>query len=298
MGQKATTIEEQIDLLEKRGMILDFPKEKIKEILLDIGYYRLSFYWNPFEIDLNHNFKDGLKFSTIISLYYLDVDLRHLLIKYINRIEVNFRTKIIYHVSNTNKNSPTWFVDPKVMSKDFIRDFDKYYNNDFRKNNVITKHHKKYINDKYAPAWKTLEYLTFGNNMKIYKSLLNLETKQRISEIYGVKDISKFERLIQVIVFVRNYCAHSGVIFDLRSTYGIPKLPYFNFNDNDRHCLDSCIKVISFILKQISVNRASELNKNLNDLLLEYALKDTDIKWIIESKINFEIKLLAFFKYP
>ena len=95
MGQKATTIEEQIDLLEKRGMILDFPKEKIKEILLDIGYYRLGFYWNPFEIDLNHNFKDGLKFSTIISLYYLDVDLRHLLIKYINRIEVNFRTKII-----------------------------------------------------------------------------------------------------------------------------------------------------------------------------------------------------------
>jgi len=125
--------------------------------------------------------------------------------------------------------------------------------------------------------------------MKIYKSLLNFETKQRISEIFGVRDVQKFEKLMDVIVFVRNYCAHSGVIFDLRNIYGILKLPYFNFNDNDRHCLDSCMKVILFILSNISNNRANELNANLQNLLSKYALKDLDIKWIVEKKINYLI---------
>src|SRR5690554_5633045 len=290
MGQIATTIDQQIQRLETRGMILDLSKEKIKEVLLDIGYYRLGFYWNPFEIDENHNFREGIKFSTILDLYYLDVDVRYLLIKHINRIEVSFRTKIIYYVSNINRKSPTWFVDPKIMSKDFIQNFDFYYNEDFKKNGVIAKHHKKYINDKYAPAWKTLEYLTFGNNMKIYKSLLNFDTKQRISEIYGVRDVEKFEKLMDVIVFVRNYCAHSGVIFDLRNIYGIPKLPYYDFNNNDRHCLDSCMKVISFILSKISENRANELNSNLETLFTKYTSKDPSIKWIIEKKINYLIK--------
>lgn len=290
MGNRATTVDEQTNRLKERGMVLDLPIEKIKEVLLDIGYYRLGFYWHPFEIDEEHNFKENIKFSTVLDLYYLDVDLRHLLIKYINRIEVNFRTKIIYYVSNANKNSPTWFVDSKVIRKDFISNFDKYYSVDFKKNGVIGKHHKKYINDKYAPAWKTLEYLTFGNNLKIYKSLINIETKQNISNIYGIIDINKFEKLMDVIVFVRNYCAHSGVIFDLRNPYGIPKLPYFDFKDNDRHCLDSCIKVITFILGNISENRAKELNEKLNELFNEYALKNDEVKTIIEEKMKCTIK--------
>lgn len=43
----ATSIEEQIELLQNRGMkVAD--KEKAKEVLLDIGYYRLGFYWFPY----------------------------------------------------------------------------------------------------------------------------------------------------------------------------------------------------------------------------------------------------------
>ena len=46
--KRATTIEEQIILLKDRGMTIE-DEEKAKEILLDIGYYRLGFYWFPFE---------------------------------------------------------------------------------------------------------------------------------------------------------------------------------------------------------------------------------------------------------
>jgi abortive infection bacteriophage resistance protein len=44
MGNIATTINQQIETLEKREMVLDLQIEKIKEILLDLGYYRLGFY--------------------------------------------------------------------------------------------------------------------------------------------------------------------------------------------------------------------------------------------------------------
>lgn len=42
--KKAYTIEEQIARLKSNGMIFD-NEEKAKEILLDVGYYRLGFYF-------------------------------------------------------------------------------------------------------------------------------------------------------------------------------------------------------------------------------------------------------------
>ena len=46
MGAKATTIEQQIALLQARGMALQEPQAR--QVLLDIGYYRLGFYAYPF----------------------------------------------------------------------------------------------------------------------------------------------------------------------------------------------------------------------------------------------------------
>ncbi len=43
MGRKALTLEKQIELLQSRGMIIT-DVEKAKEVLLDVGYYRLGFY--------------------------------------------------------------------------------------------------------------------------------------------------------------------------------------------------------------------------------------------------------------
>lgn len=44
MGDKAISIEEQITTLKTRGLIIQ-NEDKAKEILKDIGYYRLGFYW-------------------------------------------------------------------------------------------------------------------------------------------------------------------------------------------------------------------------------------------------------------
>ncbi|WP_257468297.1 Abi family protein [Empedobacter falsenii] len=169
MADTFTSIENQITKLIDRGMFFDLENDKIKEILLDIGYYRLGFYWYPFEIDENHNFVEGTKISTVIDLYYLDVDLRYLLIKYINRLELNFRTNLIYWVSMHYNNNSIWYTDPAIMSEEYLKDIKSHYNNNFKKKNIqICKHHQKYPEDKYAPCWKTFEYYTFGSIVKVY----------------------------------------------------------------------------------------------------------------------------------
>ena len=85
----------------------------------------------PFVIDDKHNLKKTLNFRIFVCLYYLDVDLRNILSKCINRIEISFRTKVIYYVSNKYRDSPTWFIDGNVLNSNFIKDIDKYYNDSF-----------------------------------------------------------------------------------------------------------------------------------------------------------------------
>ena len=55
-SKKATSVDQQIALLEHRGMQMNVPIDEVKRRLLDIGYYRLGFYWHPFEADEHHNF--------------------------------------------------------------------------------------------------------------------------------------------------------------------------------------------------------------------------------------------------
>lgn len=170
MGRQATDVDAQIQLLKDRGLYID-DDEKAKEYLLDIGYYRLGFYWHYFEVDENHNLREGISLDDIIKLYYFDVDLRNLLGKYLYRIEVHFRTQVVYHVSNHYLQSPTWFNDPRVVNAPFIQKLPKIYNDKFKSKNVpIRDHHAKYINDIYAPTWKTLEFFTFGQVYTLFYS--------------------------------------------------------------------------------------------------------------------------------
>lgn len=286
MGQKATNTIEQIKLLKTRGMILDFNENKIKEFLLDIGYYRLGFYWNPFEIDKSHNFKKGTKFSDIIKLYYLDVDLRNILAKYINRIEINFRTKLVYYVSNKYKESPTWFADQAIVNNNIIDNLPKFYNSKFIKlNKPIKKHHDKYINDKYAPAWKTLEFFTFGTILNIYRNLKDDNIKTRISESFGIKNIKKFINLIETIILIRNSCAHGDVLFDFNTPKGISVLPQIDLN-NDRNSMYSCIKVIYYFLGTISDNRKVEMYNRITEVFESFD-DNENIKGIIKNSIKY-----------
>ena len=291
--KKATTIEEQLYKLKGRGMnIAD--EDKAKENLLDIGYFRLGFYCFPFEESYpnkenrTHKYIAGTDFDDIVKLYYFDVDLRKLLSQYIYRIEINFRTYLIYITSNRCIDSPTWFVNPTVINRAYLDEFDKQvYNDSFKKIQIIKQHHKHHINDRYAPAWKTLEFMTFGAILKLFSSLRNEELKMDIAKYYGFKSLASFVSYMETIRVIRNACAHSNVLFDLTLPQSIKNGPAGSLQQN-KNKLAGSIEVIKYILKCISENRANEMEQELNKILTNNSAPAI-VKEVIEkcSGLNF-----------
>ena len=145
------------------------------------------------------------------------------------------------------------------------------------------------MNDKYAPAWKTLEFFSFGIILKIFKNLKNGEIKERISKNFGVLNVNKFTNFIDTLVLLRNNCAHSDVLFNFQTPLGISSIPEINYNNRDRHSLDSTIRVLIFILGKISVNRRNELIEEIESKFGEHK-KNSIIKKIIETKINYSFE--------
>lgn len=271
--KRATTIEEQIILLKDRGMTIE-NEEKAKEILLDIGYYRLGFYWFPFEKTYpqkgekrSHEFVEDTSFNDAVDLYYFDHDLRNILLSYLCRIEINLRTFVIYHISHIYKNNPLWFVDSSALDKNFVTYFQKTYLDNIRNNATIKHHHRKYPQDLMAPAWKTLEYATFGDIIMLCRSLKDNNLQKDIAEHYDIRNLEVFYNYIGTVRVLRNLCAHGHNIFDLKLQKSIKTGPIANVQGNEHHNLSGALKVLLFLLSKISIHRELDLRMEILELL-------------------------------
>lgn len=215
----ATTITEQIERLKNRGMIIN-DEPYAKKMLDHIGYYRLGFFWFPMEQDYperenrNHLFKNGSNFATSINVYEFDKQFRAIVTTYLQDIEVDMRAKVIYLISNIHKAHPTWFADSRFVNQNFIKAFTEKYNREIVNNDVIKRHAKAHPNDKFAPAWKTLEYMSFGDMERLIEALKDDKEQMLIYNCYGFNEYKSFPNYIDVIRILRNYCAHEHPLFD------------------------------------------------------------------------------------
>lgn len=268
-----TTIEEQIKILRDRGLIIS-DEEKAREVLLDIGYYRLGSYLFPYELtypckkNRTHKFKSSTRFEDALDLYYFDSDLRMLLLRYLTRIEINLRTHIIYYVSNIYEDNPCWFIDDEVMDVKFVDSFDiDIYTEQFKKHPVIADHHKKYPEDKYAPAWKTMEHMTFGAVYQLFFSIKDKNVQSAISKHYDVDKLTIFTSYFNAIRYLRNQCAHGDVLFDMKLATPLKSGPAGQLNSFTNSNIIGAIEVVKYFLKQISRHRYQDYCKQLDALL-------------------------------
>ena len=288
--KKAKTLDEQIAILRSRGIVIN-DVEKAKEYLFDIGYYRLGFYSHPFEITYPelgkrrlHDVRPGTKIEDIVALYYYDFDIRTLLNRYLSRIEVSIRSSITYELSLKYRPNSTWFVDPAVMTSNFINDFYKEVYRHLRSKPTIIRHHNKYYG-KYAPAWKTMEFMTMGNMEALYENLIFDTDKRLISIRYNEPAIAAFKSYLSALREVRNACAHGSVLYDLHLVSGIisgAACP--SFTNGSHQSLSGALCVIDFMLRSISVNRANEMWDELYKVTDRLYSKVPIIRPLIEAK--------------
>ncbi len=277
MGRKAITLDNQIDLLRERGMIIN-DVDKAKEVLFDVGYFRMGFYWFPFEKtypnkhNRTHEFKEGTNFDDAVKLYYFDFNLRNLLLKPLSRIEIAFRTKVAYIVSNEYVNSPTWFIDNAVVNRKQATSFEKkVYRQILEKTPLIALHHRHHINDKFAPAWKTLEFMTLGEVVHLFKSIKDDKLKEKIANCFGIKKLVTFENYLDLIKDLRNTCAHGNVLYDFTPEKSIRKGPAMFKGIGENQNLNGALRVILYMMNQISENRYNELISDLDNIIGKYS---------------------------
>jgi len=278
MGRKAISLNEQVALLRDRNMIIE-NETKAKEVLFDVGYFRLGFYWFPFEKTYprkdfrNHEFHAGTNFDDAVKLYYFDFNLRNILLKPLSRIEIAFRTKVTYIMSNAYPNKPTWFVDSVVVSRQQASSFEeKVYRQILQKNPLIALHHRHHINDKFAPAWKTLEFMTLGEVVHLFKSIKDEQLKSDIAAQFGIKKIVTFENYLDLIKDVRNTCAHGNVLYDFTPEKSIRKGPAMFKGIGNNQNLNGALRVVIYMMNQISTNRGKELVNDIDALIEKYSV--------------------------
>lgn len=218
--------EEQIERLKNRGLVVN-DKEEALHYLEHVGYYRLAGYWWPLQSDKEkHVFKEDATFSQVVDLYNFDRELRLLIFKVIEKVEISLRAKLIYHVSH--QHGPWWFQNTELFkdTQAFVETLATIREEVQRSREIFMKEHKKkYKEDqRFPPSWKTLELTSFGSLSKLYGNLKNtLEVKDIIAEEYGTVNHTYLPSWLQSMTQIRNYCAHHARLWN-RNLPGAPKL--------------------------------------------------------------------------
>ena len=265
------TVQEHIEHLKELGLIITDEKKAL-EILSDIGFYRLGFYMFPFEknypskIGRDHTFKEGITLDTVIRLYYFDFELRHILLKYISRIAIHLRTSIVNYMSAKHHNKDTWFVDDKIVCPSYCRSFGNIYSRIMLSPYIKWHHHNHPC--KYAPAWKTLEFMTIGEILDLYNSISNVTSRLVICNMHGIRSMKAFSNYFTAVRRVRNRCAHGGVLFDYTANEALTtRCPIDLSSVPNRTNLCGAVAVIKFLTGIVSKNRIADLERELRQLL-------------------------------
>lgn len=122
---QALEIEEQIERLEKNGLIIADREQAIR-ILSIVSYFRLANYWRPMEVDkVKHLFKPNSTFDNALSLYYFDKELRALIFAAIQSIEIAvLRNCCAYHARIWNRRFSMIPQIPQTMQSAWIENMD------------------------------------------------------------------------------------------------------------------------------------------------------------------------------
>lgn len=235
------TINEQVDLLEHRGMATspDTP-----EILMREGYYSVvNGYKDPFidksatEKARDDRYLTGSTFSDMYTLFCFDRSLREVTFKYLIRAEATARTAIAYCFSEFHP-EPDAYLDQSSFASQEEYESRRCDGNPYRKElqtligmmmrraansetDFITHYRESYGQ---VPLWVLANDLTFGNMEHFFNLMKNAEqvavcqyiaaaTGRLGDKQLGFFTVDKARVGFEALVKFRNICAHDERLY-------------------------------------------------------------------------------------
>ena len=274
-----TTFEQQIKLLQERGLTISDPA-RAADYLRRIGYYRMSGYCKPFRAADSDLFVSGASFEDVVALYLFDKRLRLMMMDALERIEVAVRAEIAAQMGAKNPQAHLEFDCFWVESYD-----QKSLNSSYKAFNALKREERK-VRDRCdeivnhhdreygtpPPIWASVELWSFGMLARFYKLMLP-EDRRMVATRFGVVKMEFLESWLNAMSFARNVSAHHGRLWN-RAVIWQPKLsPGFAGFDppKDERAskrIYSVLCVVVFLLRRICPR--SEWPRRLRRLMEEF----------------------------
>lgn len=263
----ATTFEQQIELLIKRGLIIN-DKEKAKDFLSRYSYYSLTGYLHNFKIDLNNNdYIPNLTFEKVFAIIEFDRRFRNILMYTIEIIEHTLKTKFAYNSAHSF--GPEGYLEPSNFRniKEHSIFINKFYESKVNNNNLpFVKHHINRYEGR-MPIWVAVEIFTMGMIYNFYKNMPTQNQKQIAREFNTGKQ--QLLSWIDNIKYVRNLVAHYMRIYNFNLQKTPMKCEYHHKTYIPTHKIFDIVYIMMFlILDKNEWN--NNIISNIKALFLQY----------------------------
>lgn len=208
------TIEEQIEILRSRGLTIN-DEPQAKDFLLHNNYYRISGY--SLTLRKNDIFSKSAAFQNIIDIYNFDHEFRHIILQYLEGIEVQMKSVYVYEFTKvhgstgyldesffTNKNKHKEIIDKANQQKTQRLPHEAYL--------------KHFVNElqQDIPLWAYVDLFTISDISFLY-SISEQPIKDAVARTFGLtmsKRASILGSYMHSMTIIRNLCAHGSRIYN------------------------------------------------------------------------------------
>ena len=191
-------------------------------MLSNVSYYRISAYFIPF---MAHKdcFNNGVRIDQIESLYRFDSTLRLILFKWIEKVEIALKTRIIYFLAQ--KYSPLAYLNKGIFSDAFDHgEWVKRIKESWERSTDTFKYHfeNTYKRTEDPPLWMIAEVVSIGSISSMVKGL-KYKDQKAIARTCDV-EAKVLTSWLHSITYARNLCAHHSRLWN-RNLAIKPMLP-------------------------------------------------------------------------
>ena len=200
-----------IQSLKDKDIVID-DDSFAQQMLTKINYYRLKGYLLPFVMRGEKKCFVEIPVEKIQGIYEFDSELRNLISKVVEDIEIYLRSTLSYY--HAHKFGTEGYMDASNYNRrhDHVK-FQRLVYNCISENSrtlVVQHHNDKY--DGHFPIWVIIDYFSIGMLSYFYRDMKNFDKSALAQDLYGV-NYQILESWLRCITDLRNRCAHYSRLY-------------------------------------------------------------------------------------
>ncbi|MCG1615179.1 Abi family protein [Staphylococcus epidermidis] len=234
------TIDEQIQILKDRGLIIEDHVETRSYLIRNNYYNVVNMYSKMFQSSEN-SYIAGTTFKEIKALHIFDTEFKNLFMKYIIIAEKHFKSIFAYYFAKRYHTKPYCYLDtsnysdgsPLKLAKTLSYISNKIYHAKKDDNTNAIKHHYYAHND--VPIWVIVNDITLGDISNIYQLIDNRTRNDIAKEVCEILktntndntilEPSYLDKILKNILRVRNCVAHNNKLLHFNSGINLNYMP-------------------------------------------------------------------------